>query len=204
MATNKQLQMWQGDFGKAYTDRNLADAHQRSTGFAKMLSGLPLRGVLEVGCNRGHNLAAIAEVLGTGVELAGVEPNPYALQIAQRIPGIRAVSGNAYALPFPDAGFDLVFTCGVLIHIPPSDLPRAIAEIYRVSRRYILAVEYFSPEDTAIDYRGHKDLLFKGDFKKYYQQQFPSLRLAATGEFADDEHGFAQSTWWLLSKPESV
>ena len=36
-----------------------------------------------------------------------------------------------------------------MIHIAPADLPKAMAEIYRVSKRYIVAIEY----DAAVPYR---------------------------------------------------
>ena len=61
-----QLGVWKGEFGKAYTDRNVIDWHTRFPAFQQMLDGLPIKRVLEVGCNRGHNLAALVEVLGGG------------------------------------------------------------------------------------------------------------------------------------------
>jgi len=56
---------------------------------------------------------------------------------------------------FADASIDLVFTAGVLIHVPPEQLERAQREVHRVSRKYILAVEYFSARPEAVEYRGH-------------------------------------------------
>src|SRR5664280_1025230 len=75
----KQLEIWQGEFVKAYTDRNVVDWHSRLPAFKKMLAGLELKRVLEVGCNRGHNLQTLLELLGDGAEIFGVEPNTYAL-----------------------------------------------------------------------------------------------------------------------------
>ena len=138
----RQLGEWRGEFGKAYTDRNAIDWQERLDGWRTMVGGLDVRRVLEVGCNRGHNLVALSHVFPVDVELVGIEPNPYALGIARSAsPRIGALSGDIFDLPFKDGFFDLVFTAGVLIHIALPDLPRALAELHRVSRRYVLAAE---------------------------------------------------------------
>jgi hypothetical protein len=97
----EQLDVWKSDFGKGYTERNQVDWRRRVPAFRAMLGGLPLRHVLEVGCNRGHNLVTLREVLGPDVELTGVEPNEYARQLASES-GVKAVAGSIFQLPFPD------------------------------------------------------------------------------------------------------
>jgi pseudaminic acid biosynthesis-associated methylase len=192
----QQLEAWSGEFGKQYTDRNQVDWLTRVPFFRSMVEGLLLSRVLEVGCNRGHNLVALGAILGTEAELIGVEPGAYARQIALAA-GIDVRDGDAFSLPFPDGHFDLVFTAGVLIHVALEDLPRAMREVYRCSRRYLLAVEYFSEEDTAIHYRGHQDLLWKRDFQRHYQTLFPGLTITRQGYFEQ----WDRANWWLLEKP---
>jgi pseudaminic acid biosynthesis-associated methylase len=187
--------MWSGDFGEQYTDRNLVDWRTVVPFLRPMVEGLSLGRVLEVGCNRGHNLVALREVLGEGPELIGIEPNPHAREIA-RAAGVDARAADAFGLPFPDGHFDLVFTAGVLIHVSLDDLPRAMREIHRCSRRYVLALEYFSEVETVIPYRGHRDLLWKRDFLRHYQTLFPDLTLVRQG-YAEE---WDRSTWWLLEK----
>jgi hypothetical protein len=51
---------------------------------------------------------------------------------------ICCVKGDATALAFEDAHFDLVFCAEVLEHIPTTLLPNACSELARVSRRYLL------------------------------------------------------------------
>jgi protein-L-isoaspartate O-methyltransferase len=70
-----QLRIWEGEFGKDYTDGNVIDWRTRLRAFRQMLDGLPIKRVLEVGCNRGHNLVCLAELLGEESEVVGVEPN---------------------------------------------------------------------------------------------------------------------------------
>jgi len=195
-----QLRIWKGEFGKDYTDRNVIDWRARLPAFQQMLGGLPIKRVLEVGCNRGHNLVCLAELLGGESDVVGVEPNRYALELARASSvKVGVLYGHAFDLPFKDGYFDLVFTAGVLIHIPLGDLPLALSEIYRVSKRYILAIEYFAQEETVVHYRGHDNLLWKRDFLQHYRSQFPDLTLIRSGYWGPED-GFDRAHWWLLEK----
>jgi pseudaminic acid biosynthesis-associated methylase len=196
-----QLKTWQGDFGRAYTERNVVDWRARYPAFQQMLGGLSIGRALEVGCNRGHNLVALSQLFGEECSLVGIEPNAYALGLARpATPCAELLQASIYSLPVRDQYFDLVLTSGVLIHIPLARFPSALAEIYRVSQRYILAVEYYAEEETVIHYRGHDDLLWKRDFLKHFQSQFPDLTLVRSGYWGS-EHGFYRTSWWLLEKP---
>ncbi len=199
---NARLQFWEGDFGIAYTDRNIGDIALLAGTFSRLLKGLDLNRVLEVGCNRGHNLVALASLLPAGSEIVGVEPNQHARGIARQADSrIAVVEGNAFDLPFEGGQFDLAFTAGVLIHIAPGDLPVALREIHRVTRRYLLAIEYFSEETTAVNYRGHDGYLWKRNFLRDYRTEFPDLGLVRSG-FLGPEDGFDNCHWWLLEKME--
>lgn len=196
----QQLAAWQGEFGKAYTDRNVVDWRDRVAGLRHMLNGIPLNSILEVGCNRGHNLIALSEIYGEACDIVGIEPNPYALTIARESSSRAGVlRGTIFDLPFVDNTFDLALTSGVLIHVATEDLSLAMQNLYRVSRRYILAVEYFAEEDIALSYRGHENLLWKRDFGKRYQEQFPDLELIRDG-FRNAEPGSDETNWWLFEK----
>jgi pseudaminic acid biosynthesis-associated methylase len=110
--------------------------------------------------------------------LSGLDVQGYAVQIAQtRVPGVPIIEGSALDIPFPDRHFDLVFTSGLLIHIAPADLPTVFNEIHRITKRWICGSEYYAPNLTKVNYRGHEDLLWKDDFAKLYQRQFADLRL---------------------------
>jgi len=195
-----QLKMWEGDFGKAYTWRNTIDWRTRVPAFQKMLEGLSIEGLLEVGCNRGHNLIALSHLLADPRVIVGIEPNNVALDLARKASDkVKVLPASAFALPFKECCFDLVFTAGVLIHIPLPQLPNAISEIYRVSSRYILAIEYYAEQETALPYRGYDNFLWKRDFLKHYEERFSDLRLIRSG-FWGLEDGFDQTQWWLLEK----
>jgi pseudaminic acid biosynthesis-associated methylase len=197
----QQLLAWEGDFGVAYTERNLVDWQVRLPAFQQMLDGLDLQRVLEVGCNRGHNLKVLVELLGQGCDVVGVEPNRYALELARQATAKAGVlHGNIFDLPFKDSYFDMVLTAGVLIHVAPADLPAALAELHRVSRRYLLLIEYFAHQEEAIRYRDQDGLLWKRDFLRAFLDQFPHLSLVQQGYWGVDS-GFDRTHWWLLEKP---
>jgi pseudaminic acid biosynthesis-associated methylase len=192
-----QLAAWQGEFGDAYTERNRIDPDSVVPFIQTMLNGLAISSALEIGCNRGHNLLALTRVLGGEADVVGIEPNRHARESARSSsPKIAVLEGQATDLPFKDGTFDLVMTAGLLIHISLEQLPQVMREIYRVSRRYVLAVEYFAEQETVIPYRGHDNLLWKRDFLGHYQTHFPDLILARSGYF----EAWDRCNWWLLEK----
>jgi SAM-dependent methyltransferase len=92
------------------------------------------RDVLEVGCGIGTDGVRFARA---GARYAGVDASADAVALAQRrfaLESLTAEVGVASAtkLPYPDASFDLVYSHGVIHHIPETE--SAIAEFYRVLR----------------------------------------------------------------------
>lgn len=195
--TTTQLEHWTEEFGDAYTQRNEVDWRSRVKAFAQIVQGLDVGSVLEVGCNRGHNLQAVGHVL-PAAQVVGVEPNATARGLAARA-DCDVLAGDAFALPVADGGFDLVFTAGVLIHVAPDDLPRALDEIHRAAGKYVLAIEYFAATETPIPYRGRTDLLWKRDFGGHYANRFDDLALVRDG-YLDADGGFDRCHWWLFAK----
>lgn len=171
-----QLALWRSEFGRAYTDRNDREKPERVDAWRRVLEGIQPTRVLEVGCNVGWNLAYLTQ-LGVPA-LFGIEPQPDAVARAQaRSAAFDVRCGTAFELPFPDRYFDLAFTSGVMIHIAPEQLGLAMDEMYRVSRRWIVAIEYDSPTEVALDYRGHKQALWKRDHGAIWAARHRDLRL---------------------------
>jgi ubiquinone/menaquinone biosynthesis C-methylase UbiE len=87
--------------------------------------------VLEVGCGTGCDLLQFAK---NGARATGIDVTPEHVRLArERVNGeARVVLAEATRIPFPDAGFDYVYSHGVLHHM---DEPRrAVEEIFRVLR----------------------------------------------------------------------
>lgn len=191
----EQIRIWTGNFGREYTDRNaglpaqLDELYRRNYGITRaeinqrFLGAIPRNArILEVGCNTGTQLLFL-EQMGFG-DLHGIDIQDYALDRArERLPRAVLSQASTFALPYPDGYFDLVFTSGVLIHIAPTDLPQALAEIHRCTRRWIWGFEYYAPETTKVVYRGHRSLLWKTDYARLYLQQFQDLKLVREERF---------------------
>lgn len=184
-----QSAIWKGQFGRDYTDRNTSDPegldalYLKNYGISRralnqdFLHEIPKDATfLEVGCNTGNQLLLLQEM--GYPNLSGVELQPYAFALAQkRLPRVSLALGSVLSLPYADASFDMVFTSGVLIHISPDDLPRALDEIYRCSRAFIWGLEYFSSTEVEIPYRNHSHLLWKMDYARRYLERFNDLEI---------------------------
>jgi len=210
-----QMRVWQGEFGRAYTDRNTLEMAEldalwsRNYGVSRsainqmFLEGIPQSAsFLEVGCNVGNQLLLLQAQGYT--QLTGIELQSYALAGARsRLKGVALEQGSALALPFEDQAFDVVFTSGVLIHIAPDDLPQAMSEIHRCARHYIWGAEYFSSELTAVNYRGNDDLLWKMDYARKYLTLFDDLELVKERRFQYLENDNVD-TVFLLKKSKGT
>lgn len=189
MTNTQQEQLWAGEFGQQYTDRNTRDRqewddfYRRTWGLTKtemntrFIGDLPRDArILEVGCNTGMQLRGLQDMGFT--KLYGIELQPYAVEKAkQHTSGINIIQGSGFDLPFRDGFFDVVCTNGVLIHIAPNDLPRMMGEMVRCSRQYIWGYEYYTAELTSIRYRGKEGFLWKADYAALFDQHFPQLRV---------------------------
>lgn len=201
------LETWKADFGDEYIDRNdyaewkVADSVEA---FRRMTANVTIRSALEVGSNIGLNLLALRRLLGERTALYAVEPNRKAFDRVRTHPELKidgAWNCDAFGIPAADACIDLVFTCGVLIHIPPDRLPDAVSEIVRVAKRYVLCAEYFSHVPSEVRYRGQDGLLFKRDFGSYYLDLFPTLKCVQYGFLWQRELSrFDNLNWWLFER----
>jgi SAM-dependent methyltransferase len=92
------------------------------------------RDVLEAGCGIGTDAAQFAR---SGARYTGVDFSQTALDLARRrfdIDGLDGafIHGSITDLPFPDSSFDLVYSNGVIHHIPQTE--PAVREFHRVLR----------------------------------------------------------------------
>jgi spore coat polysaccharide biosynthesis protein SpsF len=210
---SKELLEWEGEFGDAYTDRcmpNEADIEKRMQFWANVFNSsisIPVVGehpksILEVGCNVGANLIAIDNLYkmhDKPIQLYGIEPNSKARKIlsTQNIRQLKMIEGSASNIAAPDGIADVVITCGVLIHINPSDLEKVMGEIYRSTTKYIICAEYFSPVTREIRYRDREGLLWTNDFGSKWLDNFP-LMCCGYGFAWKRISGMDNLTWWVF------
>jgi SAM-dependent methyltransferase len=97
--------------------------------FVRFLDVQPAMSVLEVGSGLGilaERVAAIAQ------RVVGLEISWAQISMADDSSGVVFVQGDAQAIPFENATFDLVYSRYLLEHV--SDPPAVLAEIHRVLR----------------------------------------------------------------------
>ena len=199
----EQEAFWSGDFGDAYVERNTGDA--LIAGRTHLLSNVlrqagPVRSVVEFGPNLGLNMVALKHLLPSASRTA-IEINARAVEVLRRDPDITVHHGSILD-PFVETPQDLVFTCGVLIHISPDALPVVYDRMYAASNRLIAVIEYYNPSPVEIPYRGHHNRLFKRDFAGDLLDRFPDLRLVDYGfqYHRDPNFPVDDLTWFLLEK----
>lgn len=180
------IKAWLENFGEEYRERNRYDWRKRVPMFREILKDLPIESILEVGSNIGLNLESLAD-LGY-IYLMGIEPNETSAK-ESRFP---TKIGTAKKIPINSDYFNLVFTCGVLIHVPPDELEQSMKEIIRVSNRYVLAIEYEASRETMVKYRGQRDMLWKRPYGKLYKQL--GLKLIKEGKTD------IKCRYWLFEK----
>lgn len=183
------MKKWTGEFGRQYTKRNLLpldqmeELYRRNYGITRtelnelFLGRMPSStAILEVGSNVGNQLLCLQKM---GFDnLFGIEPQSCAVGLSKsRTNDVDIVQGTVFDMPYKDRCFDLVFTSGLLIHISPSDIAKAMKEIHRCAREYIWGFEYHADQYAEVIYRGERNLLWKAGFPKLYLQHFPDLEL---------------------------
>lgn len=158
------------------------------------------RSVLEVGCSVGLNLEHLVHLCP---EVAGVDIHQPAVEEARRrLEGsparVRLERADATALPFGDADFDLSFTSATLQHIADdAACGRAIRELVRVSRAWVLVMEFGADERTAVAWRG----MAEGIVKRPWGALLAASGLAVTASgHLDDPEGFYDLDWWLCRR----
>lgn len=207
----KQAAAWSSDFGNAYTSRNpqsveeMEQLYQRDYATTRLAMNEEFLGsldrsirILEVGANIGTQLEILRRMGFTNS--IGVDVNAFAVQEAKRLyPEVKVIEGSAFALPFGDGEFDLTYMSGVLIHISPDDMGRAMDELHRTTKKYIWGFEYYAPELVALEYRGNEGLLWKRDFCQEYLKRFPDLKLVKEKKYQMTD-GKNVSQMFLLEK----
>ena len=186
---NFQEKNWQSKFGADYINRNplklkeMDNLYFKNYGITRtklnkeFLKNINSSGkILEVGSNIGVQLLFLQKM---GFKnLYGIDINEKAVELSKLITKkINIIRGSVLDIPFKDNYFDLVFTSGVLIHVSPLNIKKAMEEIYRVAKKHIWGLEYYADKYTEIPYRGKKNILWKANFSEIYLKNFKDLKL---------------------------
>ena len=199
----EQEEFWQSEFGDDYVkkrDKPCSLSNNLSLFSKILLRTESIKSVIEFGANLGKNLVVIKELM-PHVELSAVEINQKAVEKLKLldVEKVYCQSILDYAVDYER---DFVLSKGVLIHINPDRLQDVYDLLYKTSRRYICLAEYYNPKPVKVDYRGHKNKLFKRDFAGEMLDRFKDLKLLDYGFVYHRDNNFPQDdiNWFLLEK----
>ena len=106
-----------------------------------------IRSVLDLPCGTGRLTRLLIE---GGFDYTGADQSEAMLTVAREkaagLPGVRLVIADAARLEFPDASFDCVVCTRFLNLFPPEMRRPMLAEMRRVSRRFLLAESRYTRE----------------------------------------------------------
>jgi pseudaminic acid biosynthesis-associated methylase len=201
-ATDQEA-FWAGEFGDAYSKRNIGDhwVAANTALFASILNRTrKVESLIEFGANIGLNLRSLHHLRPT-LRLAGIEINPTAASELRDWGKAEVIEASILDSNFKQS-WDFALIKGVLIHINPAELLKVYDSLFSASSRYICIVEYYNPTPVTLDYRGHSDRLFKRDFAGEMLDRFSSLTLVDYGFCYHRDPNFPQDdvTWFLMEK----
>jgi len=199
----EQEKFWVGKFGDDYIERsNRPYAISSNIAlFSRIFSRTKsIDSVIEFGANLGRNLVVIKELM-PHAELSAVEINQKAVEKLKLL-DVEKVYYQSILDYAVDYERDFVLSKGMLIHINPDRLQDVYDLLYKTSRRYICLAEYYNPTPVKVDYRGHKNKLFKRDFAGEMLDRFKDLELLDYGFVYHRDNNFPQDdlNWFLLQK----
>ncbi|GAC1543172.1 MAG: hypothetical protein NVS3B12_31560 [Acidimicrobiales bacterium] len=163
---------------------------------------LPATTSLDVGCATGFVVEALREL---GVDAKGVDISQYAVDHAALGAAGHIRQGDLrHGLGFPDGSFEVVTALETLEHLPPDEVPKAISEIARVTRKWVLCtIPSFGPNRNGPG--GWFQVKARDDRVAYYESLGPSypgplpyddIYRDATGEPIEGHLTMASFEWW--------
>ncbi|WP_100182680.1 class I SAM-dependent methyltransferase [Candidatus Nitrosotenuis aquarius] len=108
---------------------------------------LRAQSILEVGCSAGNDLKLFPDESNVN----GIDISELAItQANENLPKFNFQTANICTIPFEDNSIDLVFTRNVMNYLDSQDIKKAVAELFRVSKKYIFNIELFSENEEKI------------------------------------------------------
>lgn len=164
---------WNDDWSQAHRSGVSfgADSETRAEQLLSLCGG---GSVLDVGCGGGGLVLAL---LRQGVDAHGIDVARRPIRDLNEIAPGRFSVGSILDLPFPNSAFDTLVCTGVLECLDESDVARALAELYRVTRRFAFLTVSTVPGGTGALQRiaqgrsWWEERLFRTGFRKHPRQQ---------------------------------
>lgn len=175
------------------------------------LRGLDFGSFFEAGCGFGWNVKRVKQEF-PDVKIAGLDFSlPQLMNSKIYLPDIHMPSfeGDACNMPFRDDEFDVGFTLGVFMNIHPAKIDEAIDEMIRVSRKYIIHLEWDQENTTSAlrEKRIFKTNIISHNYKRLYESRAKKILKFETYKDFEEKfyHRFPAtrvSTWEPFEGPE--
>lgn len=182
MSTQQEI-LWAGEFGHDYIGRNRgAMIEARAIAFmARALAKAHgIGSAIEFGASLGQNLDALALLIPNLVQ-AAVEVNREACAALRWTESRKLWNESVSSVDLHGEQWDLAFTKGLLIHIPPEELPAVYDRLHGATRRWLMVAEYHNPTPCSVSYRGMENALWKRDFAGELLDAYSDLHLVDYG-----------------------
>lgn len=139
---NTQVKHWAGkDLKIVQSYWDSPPAIKRSKWFAEQLKNYEFDSIFEVGMFAGRNLRYIGEAF-PNVQLHGIDVNPKAVKFAQqKLPKAEIFQTDLHLINTCSVHADILFTSGVLIHVPPEELFFCCGNFMPHANKYIMHLE---------------------------------------------------------------
>ena len=178
------------EFWNKYADENESRNNEEFTKFLTDLArSLHCTSVLEIGCGTGIDLKLFSD----SFQLHGIDLNDHALEIARKqLPNVNFQKGDITKLPFEDSSIDFVFTHGLMNYLDDDVLENGIAEMFRISKKWIMHCEKYEKIEKQID-ENHK---FRNMGEKWLDYK---IKFVSDVDLHED-YGQDQTRFTLLKK----
>ena len=142
------LSIMDDKFWEEYASNAESNYNEEFSKFIRdLVTSLRCTSVLEVGCNAGNDLKLFPE----SVQVNGLDSNQKIIDISKaRFPSFNFKVGSVTELPYEDNSIDLVFTHGFMNYLEDDKISKAVEELFRVAKRYIVNCELLG-EDNIIE-----------------------------------------------------
>ena len=155
-----------------FADRDRPGWDEETRRLADIVAGLPAGHVLDAACGTGFLTQHLPG------DVTALDQSASMLEVArERRPDAELVVGDALALPFPDASFDLVFTAHFYGHLREADRVRFLAEARRVASRLVVVDTALGPDTLPEEVQ--ERTLNDGSRHSVYKRTFTAEDLAA-------------------------
>lgn len=146
-----------------YAKNHLGNFNYEMAKFIRDLAiSLRVQNILEVGTSAGNDLKLFPDES----DINGIDISELAItQAGKNLPKFNFQIADICKIPFEDNSIDLVFTRNVLNYLDSEDIKKAVAEMFRVSKKYIFNIELFSENEEKIS---DSPATYGRNMKKYW------------------------------------